>query len=794
MISCQGNEYSEVAAGLLEKASALENLIKEAEGEGMDVSYQRVTLVTARVFARLIPGDAVRKVEDYPSDFSDFRILGREEVEKRTRGLADFEAQETERILDRAFQEVKQIIEYPSLQIEMPPPSGIGEVSIKNGAFYCGGKPVFFSGIRFYRIREEELDIQRELGVNVVAQGIAIASSSMGWDEFDDSYFRENVLPKYQLTRGKEFFVSPAIYVYDAPAWLTDIDPEIMPVSSGKRWRGEGNWFRWAMDVDHPLAERYIRSACSYATSQVKDLPGNFCYMVGGEEHCKPNYRSKYTAKRYVDWLREKYRDIDKLNKAWQSDYKDFEDVSRESFFDKKYYRTEGDYDLWSAWRGNYEDFQKDTEGKVFKTRGAYYDWFTFNQYRLTAFNQWHIDGIKKANPKALVTCWPAMGGLVSMPVGGHHSHLGVNWEDVINQNSVVGWDGCIFPREAIEAKRYWKEPQWEKYSLEWRDEIIYYDFAKSVAQDKPIYDPEWHTITCVRHMSPLGISSDFVRTTLWMEHLHGMGANLTWWWGRTEDGTPRGGEFLGGLLTQPQLLESWGRTVLELRRLTEYIILFPQLERRVRILYSEPSSIQDGKVYGDELSEVYESLYFLDYPAGFITEKMIREGKLKDCSILVIPNAKYVNEEAASGIREWQREGGRVVVRGKDALRYDEYGRERNISDFLRESLYLSGSMAEEYAAQLDDIMDEVGIERPVRAFDKEGKNAWGVELRTASQSGKRVVYLINLKRNNAEVTLKRGKITLKKVKDLVSNKTVELGSPFVLEPRKPILLELLE
>ncbi len=56
-------------------------------------------------------------------------------------------------------------------------------------------------------------------------------------------------------------------------------------------------------------------------------------------------------------------------------------------------------------------------------------------------------------------------------------------------------------------------------------------------------------------------------------------------------------------------------------------LVLFPQLERKVRILYSEPSAIHDPNVYPLQVRDASEALYFHDYPAGFITGRMICEG-----------------------------------------------------------------------------------------------------------------------------------------------------------------------
>ena len=63
-------------AHLEDKVSILDKLIKEAEGNGIDMAYQRVTSAVAKEFIKYIPGDAVRKAGDFPENFSDFRIIG----------------------------------------------------------------------------------------------------------------------------------------------------------------------------------------------------------------------------------------------------------------------------------------------------------------------------------------------------------------------------------------------------------------------------------------------------------------------------------------------------------------------------------------------------------------------------------------------------------------------------------------------------------------------------------------------------------------------------------------------
>lgn len=734
------------------RIDALERLIEAAEAKGIDASAAKVTLTVGRLFAGFIPGDAGRKVEDYPRDMIDFRILGRDEALKRIQGLAAFEARETVRLLDRDIENTRRLLADPALNLKIPP-GDAGQIAIGKGAFSSGGKPVFISGIYGLPFRgggQQRLDMAKRLGANLLGPIPVSHAASRGWNQFDESSFEKQVYPVYRAAEKKGLLVNPAMWNYRAPGWLAKEAPDIN-LADGK------GWFRDCMDLDHPLTERFNRAWFAYAASRLKRLPNNFCYSLMGEEWCSPEFRGGYTPQRYENWLREKHKTIEGLNRAWGTTYRDFAEAAGK---------------------------------QSLQTKGGYYDWHAFNEHRLTSFNQSQIDGIRQSDPEGLWTCWPAAGCLVSAPLGGFDPHYGRNREDILRQSSVSGWDGGIFAVEAGPSTRRLPESHWAKYSLGWRDEMIYYDFAKSVCPDKPVFDPELHTITSVYHISPLGVSGDYFRTTLWMEHLHGLGAHLLWWWGRNEDGAPRYGEFLGGLLTQPQLLDSWGRTVLELRRLTEHVVLFPQLERRVRILYCEPSAIHDPKLYPLAVRDAYEALYFLDYPVGFVTERMIREGKLAECSLLVVPGGKHASDETVAALREYRRKGGRVAVLGQEPLKCDEYGKERGVPDFLS-GLALSGSTPEEYWPQLDKMLDEVGIERPVRLAGKDGKRLWGVELRVARKGDRRVLSLINLNRQPVEIVLKP-KGSIGQFRDLVTDRSISLDSPMVLEPRKPMLLEL--
>jgi beta-galactosidase len=752
--------------GLQEKTATLERLVNDAEAKGIDASALRVSLSVAKVFTPLLVEDASLEVADYPKDMIDFRILGREETLRRIESLALFEADQTEKVLDRAIAEAQAILKSPAGQKkakQQPKP-----VTVQNGAFTYDGKPIFLSGILGLAVGGDPkmMDLAKDLGSNLLGPLQISHSCTRGWGQFDDSYFEKHVLPIYREAEPKGFWVSPAMWNYRAPAWLAKIAPDINVEDEDK------GWFRDALDLDHPLTSRFETTWFKYAASQLKEASNNFCYSLMGEEWCNPSFRGKYTEPRYEEWLKRKHGDVATLNKAWGTRYKDFREA---------------------AGKGSLE------------SKGGHYDWHRFNEDRLTAYNQAQIDGIRQSDPTGLWTCWPAAGCLVSAPVGGFDPKYGRNREDILLQSTVSGWDGGMFPYESGRSTRRLPESHWAKYNLGWRDDMIYYDFAKSLCPEKPVFDPELHSLTSVYHVSPLGVSADYFRTCLWMEHLHGLGAHLFWWWGRKADGSLYMSECLGGLLTQPQLLESWGRTVLELRRLTDYVAIFPQLERKVRILYSEASAIQDPEVYPLRVRDAYEAVYFLDYPAGFITEKMIREGKLADCSLLIVPGAKYVGDETVAKIQEYHETGGRLAIVGKESLTCDEYGNKRDVAGILGKPIqfgstpeayspqldYLTGSTPEEYAQQFDKAFAEVGIRRPVRCLNKEGKIAWGVEFRAASRDNKTIAYAINLNREAAEILIQT-EPAARRAKDLITGLAVSMNRPLVLMPRRPMLLEI--
>ncbi|MFA6716775.1 MAG: beta-galactosidase [Victivallales bacterium] len=713
-----------------------------AEKTGKDVSPQRISLRVAELFSDYILADSERDLKSWQRlKFSDVRIIGQEEFRKRVSQLAKFEFGECQKIVKNAISELESAANLPSkgyYRKDIFYRDGC-RLDIKNGCFTLDGKPTFFYGfLQQYKSLEEI----RSLGSN-----LAFVWYTGSWLRKDWTINRDK---SYLCRRLKDngYFIYVSLVVGSMPKWLTAAYPDVLTKTT---------WWRPHFDIDHPIVRRVATSAGEEIAKLVKHFPNLFCYSLMGEQHCKPAFKGPATQKRYATWLEQHFGgNLKRLNQAFNKSYHGFTEAANDS-------------------------------GP--KSTGMLYCWNLFNQYRLTKLNKWLIDGIRQTEKNPRCVSWPATGCLVAQPVGGWHSRMGVNFEDLITQASVSGWDGGFYPCEAQEALRYWPREQ-EKYNLAWRDEMTYYDFAKSVAPEQPIFDPEWHSLASVRHISPLGISADYVRLCLWMQHLHGLGAHTAWWWSRERDGTPRNIEFLGSFLTQPQLLEGWARTMLELERLAEYVTLFPVEERKVRILYSEASSIIDCRGYTNVMREAYEALYFQDCPIGFITEKMIAAGNLKECALLVVPNARYVGDSTVKGVKQFIQNGGKVAVIGKESFKFNEYGHERQL-DFPDKTVFVPGHKAAAWFDRFDRLITAAGVKRPVRVLGPDGKPVPGLEMRTVLKGDRRIIYLLNLGHASAELTPGRKNGAVPKVRDLIGNRDLDLNKTIKLPPRGIMLLE---
>jgi hypothetical protein len=169
----------------------------------------------------------------------------------------------------------------------------------------------------------------------------------------------------------------------------------------------------------------------------------------------------------------------------------------------------------------------------------------------------------------------------------------------------------------------------------------------------------------------------------------------------------------------------------------------------------------------------------------------MIAAGGLKNCALLVVPNARYVSDETVKKVKRFVKRGGRLAIIGKDSLKFDEYGRERTV-DFMDKTTALSGSGASEWKDQLDRLVEEAEVERPIRVLNPDGKPIEGLETRTVRKGDRRIVYLLNLRHSPVALELRQKNDSRQpRVRDLINDQDLELNKIINIRPRGIMLLE---
>ncbi len=698
-----------------EKLSELDDPLERAEQLGIDVSYPRVSQTVVRNFI-------VFAGEDMDSGETDKVI--------RAASIADYLLSSC----NRGIEEADEFLGDPSKALKVPKYL-TGDVEIRDGAFYQHDQPLFFTGFGHFDQVRKDIPIFPDYGFNIIqvlisASQILITPDSVNTGVIDklvetlDRAAQHNIAVNVLLGPGGNF-----------PRWAFEKYPEVRTKPLGFI----------DFNIDHPYTREIMRRYLEELIPRIAGHPALFSYDLTNE----PTYTddSKYSLEGFRNWLREKHGTVERLNKAYGSDYRNFEDVK---------IPTEKD------------------------PRPVWYEWCLYNQDRFFAFHDWMKDVIREMDPKTPI----------HMKVQGtvfdsqRYFQVGINHEDSAKLDRISGNDNYSY---------YQPDPD-EEYAEGWLRQSMYCNLQRSVAPDNPIFNSENHPI---RDADPMWVSSDHMGTMLWQGAIHGQGATTTWIWDRSQ-----GGCTANNILTRPNCVEAFGRAALDLLRLGDYLVALQRAKGEVALLFS-PSSIPLFDAYLDEMRNAYEGLYFLDTPIGFVSEGQIAKGELSQYKLLIAPRAAYVSDRTVARIVSFVRNGGTLLMVG-DTFKYDEYGNERGRSDLFPDGqrpegngvwelgdgkvVYVSDPMEPRgYAELLDGWIDKAGIVRKVRAADDYNHRLWGVHSLVVEVEGGYLIYLVNLlgRPRTAHLIAEE---PLGEATDLISGRVS--GSLFELSPLQPMIL----
>lgn len=619
------SNYSQAPRDIaLKKGQILDSLITIAESRELEVEREKVTAQVADLFMMYADWDA-NNISKNKELFSKFHIY-RDNAQDLAEELPDNERNDIAWILDEAISNIKALMDSSIIRSPTLLPD-YSQAVFENASVMQNGSPVFLSD---YVWKPSIGSLKKYFGAldgfyltptNVVNEngdisaGVLSALNSKDVDEIGSIFFNHTNIPSWALNK------------YDS---LTV---------------GERHFTKY--DVDHPGTRKLL-----------DDLIDGTVPLMAGKRYTKAGYLlanephwftaadswdtgpvSERTKARFREWLSLQYGTIDELNQNWETSFTGFEEVTITIPISNSHQGTP-----------------------------KWYDWMVFNNYRITDWFSFLKEGILRNDPegkvhiKLIPTFWSE----------GKSDH-GLDFEQLVRLQDISGCDAKVTNSHVSGNPQPWMD----RYSFDWRNLSMPYDFFKSVQPNQLIYDSETHFVSTV-HFRDLHLDPDYVRASYWLAHLHGLNISETWLWGRTSTGGVSSNAstagFPGSLMQQPKALNAIATTMIDLNSFGQEITTFQNQEKPVRIFYSLASAINDIH-YMDALYELYQELYFEGFPLGFATDSIIRRNDLQGVEAIVVYQANRVLPQEKKAIQQYLDQGGTIII-DQGSLDLDQYGR----------------------------------------------------------------------------------------------------------------------
>ncbi len=363
-----------------------------------------------------------------------------------------------------------------------------------------------------------------------------------------------------------------------------------------------------------------IDSALARLLRQADGTPGIDVVMFGDERDFQWSLWGGYMRGKFLDHLRNKYKDIAALNSRWDSDFPSFDSIE----LPLKRPESRKEHALWEDWSRFREIYFIDNEMRHWVELTARFA----PHKKKWLYGSYNLQGRYPAN--------------------------GINYYEY----------GKLADPASLEngSLQPWKE-------------VIAHDVT---AFGKKHVNPEWADF-----YFPSGSRIDDMnrmRQSLWNEANSGtigwflyMGGEQTRRWHHTPLMTPAGNIQPAGFA-----LREITRDFRAARRL---FLDGRRAEPEVRIVYS-PTTRRHTSWPGIETDKQLqcaagynEAFKRLHIPARVIDEQAVMEGKLpRECRFLFLPQADYLNGVLLEKLRKFMREGGTLIAT-PDSGTFDEYG-----------------------------------------------------------------------------------------------------------------------
>ena len=320
------------------------------------------------------------------------------------------------------------------------------------------------------------------------------------------------------------------------------------------------------------------------------------------------------------------------------------------------------------AYGTNYKDFTEVNMPKSAMRRPIDYDYIEFNDEIFTDWHKWMSGIIKNHLPDVPIHS-KMKGYFTSEKETGIEFLLrGTDLEKFAEFSDYAGNDTWDYMGE---LSRYYTS-------------MFLYDYQMSVTE-KPVYNSEDHIIADRDNIFNDNQRKHW-RNNLWMGTAHGRSMTTIWTWERDYN---QSSDFYNSVLFRPDIVAETGKTALDLTRLNNEMSRIQQSMPYVAILYSKPSRLYNAD-YSKSLFDAYKALLGIGQRPGVISDRSIE--KLDKYKVLVISNATNCSKNTLNKIEAFIKNGGKVIYTG-EVLSKDEYNNAIDNSYILANSINYSSS-----------------------------------------------------------------------------------------------------
>lgn len=490
-------------------------------------------------------------------------------------------------------------------------------------------------------------------------------------------------------------------------------------------------------DINNPEAKAVIAAHIRAVMSVVKNYSSLQSITLSNEPVYINSTTSSYTRQLWHDYLQRTYSSVEAMNRTWGTSYDSFDAVPP----------SDGGY----------------------QATPYFYDWVQFNNRMFAGWHQWMAEQVHAVDKTV-----PVQAKIMVFQTFSSQGTLGwgVDPELFDEVGQISGDDNYGFLGSGANG-----------YALE--NET--YDLQSSM-KAAPVFNSEDHIIPDnSTDYGPLEAAN--ARMTQWQGAIHGRSGSTIWvWW-----------EAFNSMLVRPDVVDQVGRTGLDLNRLAGQVTAFQNAKPDVGILYSVASDLyKPANAYINATNSAYKALLYDGHRPGFVSENQAARGGLDRYRVVVLPRTTNVRPSTLTALREFEENGGKVVVIGTDALGDDEY--DRPLDPATRSAVIDGAAEKFDAAVPFDTLrttlltdLQHWGLQDVTLMDADTGEPATGIEYETATYQGNR---LLNIASYDAHATKRvyldvDGHRVTGSLTDLISGHSLDTA-PLALSPITPVLLQL--